>query len=209
MKIIAAEKSESSLRRPIKAVAFILGSMIVGALGSGLWERAGSPMLDWTIEATVSLIDIAFTSYRDSIYRDAALGFYEGPSSTLLQLVYIAPVYGFLIYLFTMLTGSPSPDDPGKVRISKLHFWTLNFFAAVALFMMMIAGIRQTYVNGVATFAEKTLDRIAPFIDEQQEEELLSEFRGVTSKAEYKEFRSRLLSICKQNGVETVGNDFL
>lgn len=70
-------------RKVLRIAATSVGVVFLGAVGSGVWDRMGSDALDWTARAIITLIDALIGTYKDSIYREASLGFHEHAASTL------------------------------------------------------------------------------------------------------------------------------
>ena len=54
-----------------KTVASILGAIVLGALGSALWDLV-KPLLGWAANAVLSVSTLGLDSLRNSIYADAA-----------------------------------------------------------------------------------------------------------------------------------------
>jgi len=67
----------------IKISGSVLLVIFLGAIGSGLWERFLSPVIDKLIEVTINGMSCIVSSYRDSIYVTAAEGFHESSAVSL------------------------------------------------------------------------------------------------------------------------------
>jgi hypothetical protein len=63
-----------------KWVFGILGSLVLGALGSGLWNGVFSPVFSALGRLTMSLLTLGYSSAKDGIYEKAAKGLYEESS---------------------------------------------------------------------------------------------------------------------------------
>jgi hypothetical protein len=67
-----------------KWIAGILGTLVLGALGSGLWNVLFAPLGSLIVKAALSLVTLGISSARDQVYATAARGYAERPSVMLL-----------------------------------------------------------------------------------------------------------------------------
>jgi hypothetical protein len=68
----------------IKIILGMLGTIILWAVGSGLWERFLSKFFDTIANLSVEFVNSIFRSYKDGIYQTASLGLHENYSLALL-----------------------------------------------------------------------------------------------------------------------------
>lgn len=61
---------------------------------------------------------------------------------------------------------------------------------------------RQVYVRAVVVFAQTSIDRLAPYLTDAEEEELLAQFRNVQRAEDYYAFYDRLLEIYEEHGLD-------
>lgn len=88
----------AGLSKSLKIIVGVIATIILGAIGSGLWERFLGPTLDWLTKASIGTIARGYGSYRDLIYASAAKGFHEAHSLALYTLV-----IGFLPMAYLLL----------------------------------------------------------------------------------------------------------
>ncbi|MGB8479205.1 MAG: hypothetical protein WCE63_10225 [Acidobacteriaceae bacterium] len=65
------------LSRWKKLILWSIGSLILGALGSGLWELALKPGGQWIAKAILTVATLGSISLKDGVYRQAAKGLHE------------------------------------------------------------------------------------------------------------------------------------
>lgn len=67
--------SDDSKERPAwkHPIAILLGTIVIGAIGSGLWDVCAKPVLFGTGRALLNLITFGSTAVKDSAYADAAM----------------------------------------------------------------------------------------------------------------------------------------
>src|SRR5712691_9111175 len=56
--------------RMVRVAAAIMGTLLLGALGSGLWELVLRDVLAWAGNITLSLISAVWGGYVDALHRD-------------------------------------------------------------------------------------------------------------------------------------------
>ncbi|MFS8082707.1 MAG: hypothetical protein ACMG51_04580 [Ginsengibacter sp.] len=84
--VTVINRGEGSLNA--KKIWFWVATLIVGALGSGLWSLIEAPLwkiANWFLSATT----LGIQSVRDDVYAHAALGLHELPSLYLFLIVSI------------------------------------------------------------------------------------------------------------------------
>lgn len=107
-------------------VLVLFGTILIGSLGSGLWEIGVKPSLTWISQAVLNVITLGSTSIKDSAYAAAALDQTAAPAAYLYLLVlaflsaplfvFVAKEFGFTPLQITMRVGQLSaavdhPDD--------------------------------------------------------------------------------------------------
>jgi 4-hydroxybenzoate polyprenyltransferase len=60
-----------------KKLLWLLGMILIGALGSGLWEGFLKQSLMWVGTFILDIATLGLNSLRDGMYLDAAKGTYE------------------------------------------------------------------------------------------------------------------------------------
>ena len=69
-----------NLRTRTKIALGILGSIVGGALGSGLWNGVLGPFCVAIGKGILNIVTLGIASLKDSMYRSAAEGLHEVPS---------------------------------------------------------------------------------------------------------------------------------
>jgi hypothetical protein len=68
----------------------LLGTILLGAIGSGVWDLVFKPSFSWLAEALLNIATLGLTTIRDQMYAEIAKGTYERAA----------------VYIFAMLTGA-------------------------------------------------------------------------------------------------------
>ncbi|TOH81973.1 hypothetical protein CGI72_24115, partial [Vibrio parahaemolyticus] len=56
----------------IKSVGVVIGTLIVGGLGSGVWERILAPLYDFVMSWVARLLSQLSVNYENTIYINAS-----------------------------------------------------------------------------------------------------------------------------------------
>src|SRR3989442_14883559 len=72
------------MNRKLKWTLGIIGTILLGALGSGLWSVVFAPLGSTILKWLLSIVTLGIASARDALYVSAALGYRERPSLILL-----------------------------------------------------------------------------------------------------------------------------
>ena len=156
------------LRKLALTAAASVGVVVLGAIGSGLWDRLGSPFLDAVVRAIITAIDALIGTYKDSIYREASYGFHEKPASILYSFVWgIVPVMSIAIVALALIVlrdgNSISVRTARTLRVVRSRLFLYGFLlytiSSSAIFLS-----RHAYVRGVVVYAESSIDRLAPYL---------------------------------------------
>jgi len=90
-------------KKTIKWTLGVIGLIILGAIGSGLWQVGIQPIFEWISERVLSLTALGFSSLSEAFYRDLAKGFHEESSLLTLWNVQLILFVGFGAYLGSIL----------------------------------------------------------------------------------------------------------
>jgi hypothetical protein len=80
------------LSRWKKLILWSIGSLILGALGSGLWDLALKPGGQWITREILTAATLGSMSLKDGVYRQAAKGLHEEAALDLLVYVSLSTV---------------------------------------------------------------------------------------------------------------------
>lgn len=192
------------LQKTLKIVLGIAATIVLGAVGSGLWERFLGPFLDWLTRQTVGAFAWGHSSYRDSIYENAARGFHEAHSlalyTTFIGLLPIA-------YLF-LLRRHPTERQPEGARSplrefirSRSGYW-LIFALTMAIFVgAAFSALRLRHINETITYSLSTFEIVRPYVGELQYTKYRSRFFAMRNAREFDEVHSELVAIAKANNI--------
>lgn len=211
------------MNRKIKLIGAISVTVVLGAVGSGVWEYVLKPGLSGTTAVVLDIATLGIDSYKDSLYSEVARGFREKSSVTLLSVaMYLIGIFAVTIAarIFPLWSrimrshGISSNPETQQVKSSLLktvqHQANRIVFqkpSAVILIIgyifisvfMFVGMTRVIYVNSAQSHFYQSLRIIAPYIKIQKEQEMVSAFSSVSTELDYRDLIAELKSIAQQN----------
>jgi hypothetical protein len=224
------EQPSSFLRR--KATLTVLGALVLGALGNGLWEILAKPGLTTAGRALLNVATFGSTRIRDSAYASAASDPTPLPALLVLLVVSLIPFYAVLTATEFLFEGRKSRLERAIANLEEIEFsepeekdlhlalqkaeqelqrskrrdkWFNWFGLAFFCFFFIGSLIGFGVINqAVATHRVfyTNLKICAPFISETDEERLEGLFSMVENRGDYLEVQSHLETIAKNNGLK-------
>lgn len=136
----------------------IVGVIVLGALGSGLWDLT-KPFLGWLFSAAIAISTLGLDSLRDGMYAQAAsmLGRAIGLSVAMLNLL------SFLCLIAVQTTQTFVIS--GTLRRTR-HLTIYQAFFGAAFIAFFIAGLRMSYVTQLSNYYERLETIAAPYMNE-------------------------------------------
>lgn len=181
-----------------KALLSTLGVILLGALGSGLWELL-KPLLNWGWSGLLTISTLGLTSLRDGIYANASGG---RPVGIVVAVQALSSI--------TMLTGAAIigyirfPFRPPSHIIEKIYYLLL-LMGGVAL---LVAASRTAYVAQLASYSTKLETIAAPHISENELKQLRARSVQIDNRASYLAYIATLREKIEAAGEKTPARDF-
>lgn len=198
-----------NLSRWKKAVLGIVGAILIGAIGSGLWDVGVKPGGRWLGRAILDVATLGSASVKDATYREAARGYHEEAVLEIYSM-FLGLITGFVfgIPIFmrprksrpTMLVRSPQDmgsDDLARLALERKRAFELQtrrrfrlFYMSELLVLLMVSFLfvkllKTNQANRACTFYSQSMAICRPYIDERQAQMLASQFAGIQGRADY------------------------
>jgi len=203
-----------------KVVGTILGTLLLGALGSGLWEIALKPLAQWSGTTILTIATLGSTAIKDDNFREAAKGLHESSALQLFALVTMAFI-GLVSGLFGYFSGRrvsankisesyQDLDEATAIANLKAELEALNqkrysyqlglagcgFLAAC---LLLISYLKLLQANNAYTFYAQSMSICRPYMDDQEVHILESRFASITGRADYIAVTDELRQIAASN----------
>jgi hypothetical protein len=194
-----------------KVVFGVVATVILGAVGSGIWELVFSPSVTWIGRGLLTLVTLGLDSVSDAIYVDVAKGHHERSSLA---------VYSFVaaVVLFAPLFIAQGPLLRPKIResiqgkkpeeLEAMHKRLRRVFIYLLLTMTLLGAaifvrsLMHAYTNNAVTYFNQSLTIVLPYVSPDEERRLRSEFARVSSKKEFEQLIKKLRDRAASNGIQ-------
>lgn len=194
----------------IKITLGILGTIFLGAIGSGLWERFLSGFVDSLVGLSIELVSSIFKSYKDGIYETASLGFHETHS---LQLLLFVNILLPIAYIRLLQRHPENRKEEGEIDkkigsfIKGRYGYTLiKILTLSVMISCLIIASKLSYTNRVVTYSTRSLDIVKPYIPESEYDTLVSYYYQVRNADDYSHFNEKIKKIAKDNSLRLPEN---
>jgi hypothetical protein len=193
-----------TLKKLLKIAAGIFATIVLGAIGSGLWERFLGPFLDWLTRQTIGAFAWGHTSYRDSIYENAAKGFHEVHSlalyMTFLGLLPIA--YLFLLQRHPTERRPEGTQSPMREFIrSRKGYWFIFALTMAVFVAVTFSALRLRHINETITYSLSTFEIVRPYVGEREYTKYRSRFFAIRTASEFDALHAEVVAVAKTNNV--------
>ena len=185
-----------------KSLGWLFGTLLLGALGSGLWEAALKPSMLWFGTLMLDLATLGLASLRDGMYLDVAKGTYERAGVSLLSMA-TGLIAGFLtapLIAAGVLRNKDADGQPvSRIRNILRANWML---VAVPLAFAMIFFVnlyRITYIVRASNHADQMLRITAPYVSNEQRLLQHSKLAQVRNRDDYVRLLTELNTIAETN----------
>lgn len=190
-----------NLDNTTKLLLGALGTILLGALGSGFWERILSPALNYLSSTLITTFSAISSSYSDAIYSSAA------------QLLpyYSTEHLGFLITLLVIswlfFVAIRSKKD--NLIIGVLHRAiqiSCGGWVGVVLFGAMFISTlfslaRLSAVDYIRSYSHQNMEIVRPYIGERKYIQLRSKYSQIRTRGDFDKFLADLYEAAQSENI--------
>ena len=202
-----------------RSVLAVAATLILGALGSGLWELLLKDLFIGLGNITLSSIALLWGGYVDILHKN--IGRMDSDLLTLSVYVIVVILIVFAPWLLiqklmsmvskleTLLQNTeaeqsgndlPLPDLIGRIR--KKIFRLLVPMAAFATAMFLIVNWQILYTREAGKWAERSIEILAPYTTVEERIRLISSLRQVESAKQFFALRHTLNAHANRAGIQ-------
>lgn len=190
----------------------VLGTVVLGIVGSALWDLALRPAFYSTRNALLNLTSFGIESARNSAYVEAARGFHEHAANAWLNMFSGLEMGAAIITLFVafapldMLRKRILGAENGDDLDARVHR-TRRVIQILAVILLVLFGwltgeqLRNSYAITAAGHFEQLDAVIAPFSSTQQRAIWRSEFAQVTTRDDYVAITTQMEVVARQHSL--------
>lgn len=185
-------------------IGSILGAILLGALGSGLWERVIGPAFDAIYRVAIRLAGSIYSGYIDNLYRDALYdipNFYQMKIAGLLFFL----SGGLVVYLFFPENGCnwlhTNLLTAFKKGLEIGFYFGAMLFSGTGVSLMS----RADYLQRINAYSMKSMEILRPYIGEEAYIRLRSDCFQVTSRDGFMSFNDTLKEYADKHQIQLPG----
>lgn len=199
----------------LKSITSLLGLLLIGAIGSGLWEIFLKDLLYNIGNIFVDGISFFYSDYVNSLYENVGK---DGSVFAILPgLVLITLIIGFPLLVLTFLifiyrkTIKKGDEINIEVKTPKLISYILKSrkaLIAIAILMSIYNSITYTnlFIREVTTlrarnYIERTSEIIRPNMTEEEFLKLRSKYRQIDNKEKFENTLSQIISYAERDSI--------
>ncbi|MCW5205993.1 hypothetical protein VU08_03550 [Desulfobulbus sp. F5] len=211
----------------LKWILGILGTIVLGAIGSGLWSLLLEPISVWAGRTLFTIATLGLEALRTNVYVAVAKGLHEEASlAILLFLIFVS--LGILGYYSGRMHGRRHAEREIASIVAKIKSDTLDekdrrnriqkelverkdkiyaetsISTTLGLICIIVFCNFQLfilfYTNSAITHFRQCYSICEPFITEQQAKEFRSQFALVESRTDYVVLLQDICNIADKNG---------
>ena len=176
----------------IKLLIGTFVTILLGAIGSGVWERVLSPGLKDLGNLVTSTISSISQTYSDSIYsRASSIADYD-------QSVAIGYILLLFISCWLLLYGLKSKKDHPAAGFIYHHltrsfqgWFGIIYSGAIVIFILLWMATHTTVLK-IQDYSMRTMDIVHPFVGEHKYLKLRSEYLSMKTEKDFKLFLEHL-----------------
>ena len=183
------------------SVKWVLGTIILGALGSGLWDLFLSDLLNWVGISSLELASNLISGFRDGLYdtvsSGAVVSLLRLPAVLTAILFVMIPVFLFIrIIIRTITSDTDAPREAGSSELSEEKKSLGNrirlSLVSILVVVYFFEAFQFLYTASAASVIEKSIDILAPHISEEARLVLHANYRSIENAEDYYKLFSEL-----------------
>lgn len=177
----------------LKAIFALIGSILIGGIGSGVWEKILSPLFNFISNSITTILSFLSSTYSDSLYQSATHVYKTNNPSLLL--IYIISI---LFFIYALNSKKDNNFINGLVKASKIYIqgWTGVVFAGSLLILSIFFVTRYDAINTIRSYSQQQMEVLRPYIGEEKYLRLRSDYLQIQNKHDFEKF---LLNLYKDS----------
>jgi hypothetical protein len=185
----------------LKVFIGVVGTILIGAIGSGVWEKLLSPLLEYFYRFVVEVIDGYSSEYKDTVYKRAALGFHETYSLRTMSVLTIIVGLIMLMIPFSLSIRSSAQSYRGRESFRGKMKLVLMILSIAFLVMTSFLLEQHQVANSVITHVVRSSEILRPYVGEVEYRRILSDFYQIQSAEEFYLIHKELLELGEKHKV--------
>lgn len=193
-----------------KFVLGIFSTILLGAIGSGLWDIVLKSFYTWLGRELLTFVTLGLSSVKNSIYQDIAKGLHEIPSLRIfLYLIVViftlcsTPVVLFFLRSFALKLRDKldTMDNENLTKKLSIFVYILFIVQMFCISILLVRFLMLSYTNSAITHFQQSYSICRPYLGENEDKMIASRFSQIKNKDDYISVISKLELIAKKNNI--------
>lgn len=198
-----------------KTILTVLGTILLGAIGSGIWDWVLADALALAGNAVLKLFSAAFGGYLNVLYKEVGKGALYPMIMSLFtmffMLILLFPALAVLIVNFKIKQivkqKSKSNDekknfDEKLYKVTKMFKFRLLPLCGIVVVIITLQIWQVVYSNSASSFIERSIDIISPYVSEAERKTIISEYRMISNADDFYKIENKLLKLASKNSLK-------
>ena len=203
----------------IKYLFYFAGTLVVGGLGSGVWEYILKPLFSNGVDFILDLSTLGIETFKNSVYEEISQGFSEKNSIKIYNLFITLLMGSFVIFFLLMfdrikaikekliLTENTEKKKEKKnieLEVSNIEIKLRIFIFLTSCFflILLIYTKKLDYINNSIIYYTKLKDITSPYVSDLELKKITSNFAQIKNKNDYVSLINKLHSISEENNLK-------
>ena len=203
----------------IKYLFYFAGTLVVGGLGSGVWEYILKPLFSNGVDFILDLSTLGIETFKNSVYEEISQGFSEKNSIKIYNLFITLLMGSFVIFFLLMfdrikaikekliLTENTEEKKEKKnieLEVSNIEIKLRIFIFLTSCFflILLIYTKKLDYINNSIIYYTKLKDITSPYVSDLELKKITSNFAQIKNKNDYVSLINKLHSISEENNLK-------
>ena len=183
----------------------VLGIVILGAIGSGIWDWVLSDLFVWTGSSTIKLFSLISSTYIDNLYSEISMGasylYLQEIHALTFSIYFLLPIIVFVSRVLNIKS-----DDDGDIKKNKNKNSKRKFnFAVTSLLVIVVFLLLQVWQTHhkviVSLYFERSIEILSPYISSEEVKLLRSKYRQVNDEKTTHNLKARLEELANENKI--------
>lgn len=183
-----------------KKALWLVGTLLIGALGSGLWEAALKPSLYWVGVFFLDVATLGLASLRDGLYADAAKGSYERASVMIMALLFGFFSGAIFAAAIKRWVRTPSNNSNSQTMTRTRRLLPIAIAIAYSI-ILLIQCFRIMYIVRASNHLDQMTRIVSPYVSERELLSIDSRIARMSTRTEYLKITAELYAIARREGI--------
>jgi hypothetical protein len=213
-------------KKCIKTIAAILGTILIGAIGSGVWQHLLGPAFFFLRDVILNLSSLDIKKIQNNIYIEIGKGFHEGLSKksfNILNMLYVYVIIYIIVRIILdyreteknlqMIQKEQTTSEKPTMKELNNKFKELNnkfkkmgkynliclLLATFVICISILDKVQYEYINSAITYYQQMNVINRPYLSQNENLRIESEFAQISSKEDYVKIVNNLKDIALKN----------